>query len=234
MIENPIPFSAPAVDLEIDPTVKNPMAKWPFKKADQQQAVDDLLRLVDDLVVSWVDDGEPHIRVEARKKLESAIRAFLSNKVEQQPVHRGDHDFSVDLVERIRTACTRMGIATSPSLEECSFKLESMLYELCRAVEKTYSKLLTQSLLRGADDVQEGWRAMVYAPLDGTEVELLLHHPNRCYAKGEEKKIWESVVKAKWIDINDGGWTWTGMFGRPMGWRLPAPPVDAATEVKNG
>jgi hypothetical protein len=67
---------------------------------------------------------------------------------------------------------------------------------------------------------------MIYAPLDGTEVELLLHHPNHRYAKGDEKQRWEQVVRAKWIDFNGGGWTWRGMSGSPMGWRLPPPPVD--------
>lgn len=63
------------------------------------------------------------------------------------------------------------------------------------------------------------WLAMVYAPLDGTEVDLLLHHPNHRYAKGDERKQWEQVVRAKWIDFNGGGWTWRGMYGTPMGWR---------------
>jgi hypothetical protein len=63
------------------------------------------------------------------------------------------------------------------------------------------------------------WMAMLYAPTDGTEIELLLHHPNRRYAEGDAKREWEQVVRATWIDFNGGGWTWHGMSGTPMGWR---------------
>ena len=63
------------------------------------------------------------------------------------------------------------------------------------------------------------WRSMDTAPKDGAEIELLLHHPNRQYAQGEEKRRWEQVVRAQWIDFNGGGWTWSGMYGIAQGWR---------------
>ncbi len=63
------------------------------------------------------------------------------------------------------------------------------------------------------------WRAMDTAPKDGTEIELFLHHPNRQYADADEKRKWEQVVRAKWIDFNGGGWTWRGMYGIAQGWR---------------
>jgi hypothetical protein len=66
--------------------------------------------------------------------------------------------------------------------------------------------------------VRPEWRAMVYAPRDGTELELLLRHPNWQYAKNDNAQ-WEQVVRAKWIDFNHGGWTWHGMYGTPQGWR---------------
>ena len=67
------------------------------------------------------------------------------------------------------------------------------------------------------------WRAMVYAPRDGTEVELLLHHPNWQYASAAgDTAQWEQIVRAKWIDFNHGGWTWEGMYGSPQGWRAAA------------
>ena len=70
---------------------------------------------------------------------------------------------------------------------------------------------------------EEPWRPMGTAPKDGTELELLMYHRNRQYAKGDEKLSWEQVVVAKWIDFNGGGWTWYGMCGEPQGWRpLPA------------
>jgi hypothetical protein len=78
--------------------------------------------------------------------------------------------------------------------------------------------------LRGqADD----WRAMVYAPTDGREVELLLRHPNWHYAEGDKKQQWEQIVCAKWIDFNGGGWTWHGMSGSPHGWREPKDAIAA-------
>jgi len=40
---------------------------------------------------------------------------------------------------------------------------------------------------------------MASATKDGTEVELLLRHLNYSYAKtGDERALWEPVVRAKW------------------------------------
>lgn len=73
------------------------------------------------------------------------------------------------------------------------------------------------------------WLPMFDAPQDGTEIELLLHHPNRAYCTTDDERArWTAIVKAKWIDFNSGGWTWRGMFGRVIAWR-PIAPIDAAT-----
>lgn len=70
------------------------------------------------------------------------------------------------------------------------------------------------------------WHCMIDAPKDGTEIELLLRHPNYTYAEiDEERARWEQVVRAKWIDFNGGGWTWYGMYGCAWGWR-PVPHND--------
>jgi hypothetical protein len=67
------------------------------------------------------------------------------------------------------------------------------------------------------------WRPMGTAPKDGTEVELLLWHRNHRYAADWDRKNWEQIVTAEWIDFNGGGWTWNGMCGDPQCWRpLPA------------
>lgn len=68
------------------------------------------------------------------------------------------------------------------------------------------------------------WHCMTDAPKDGTEVELLLRHTNWRYCKTDaERAQWEQAVRAKWIDHNGGGWTWSGMCGAACGWRpLPA------------
>jgi hypothetical protein len=68
------------------------------------------------------------------------------------------------------------------------------------------------------------WSAMVYAPLDGTEIELLIRHHNywtvlKVGGKDEAEKNWQGIVRGKWIDHNGGGWTWNGGAGSPIGWR---------------
>lgn len=73
------------------------------------------------------------------------------------------------------------------------------------------------------------WHCMTDAPKDGTEVELLVRHTDYRYAKPENQHLWEQVVRAKWIDFNGGGWTWSGMYGTAWGWR----PVHANTISTN-
>ena len=68
------------------------------------------------------------------------------------------------------------------------------------------------------------WRPMVSAPLDGTEIELLMRHFTywtalKVNGKEEAEKLWQAVVRGRWIDHNGGGWTWHGMAGSPVGWR---------------
>jgi hypothetical protein len=72
------------------------------------------------------------------------------------------------------------------------------------------------------------WRPMRTAPKDGTEIEVLVHHLNRRYAKRSEKSQWESIELVRWIDHNAGGWTWHGMTGQFRGWRPPEKLVTIA------
>jgi len=65
------------------------------------------------------------------------------------------------------------------------------------------------------------WRSMKNAPKNGMEIEVLVYHVNRRYAKRSEKSEWESIENARWIDHNGGGWTWKGMHGQFRGWRPP-------------
>lgn len=81
------------------------------------------------------------------------------------------------------------------------------------------SRLLSCVESAEKDAERDEWRAMLYAPQDGTEIELLIHHTNRRYAKPDERPQWEQVVRAKWINHNGGGWTWHGMAGWCQGWR---------------
>lgn len=69
---------------------------------------------------------------------------------------------------------------------------------------------------------QDKWRAMAYAPLDGTKVMLLIRHKTWWTAHKcdpASAPIWEAECEGHWIDHNGGGWTWAGMAGTPIGWR---------------
>jgi len=81
------------------------------------------------------------------------------------------------------------------------------------------------------DRLVRPWRAMRTAPKTGIEIEVLVYHMNRRYAKRSEKSQWESVETVRWIDHNAGGWTWNGMTGQFKGWR---PTAKAAAAKANG
>jgi hypothetical protein len=69
---------------------------------------------------------------------------------------------------------------------------------------------------------EDEWRAMVYAPLDGTPVVLLIRHSTWWAAHklaSKDEGIWQASCEGHWIDHNGGGWTWRGMAGTPIGWR---------------
>lgn len=68
---------------------------------------------------------------------------------------------------------------------------------------------------------EEVWRAMAYAPTDGTEIVLLIRHRSWWSAKkcGEDLSRWEGPCRGRWLDFNGGGWTWEGFMGTPIGWR---------------
>lgn len=70
-----------------------------------------------------------------------------------------------------------------------------------------------------ASDLFGPWHPMRIAPRDGTEIECLVYHRNRRYAKKSEKTEWTDIVKAHWTDHNGGGWVWMGMMGQFRGWR---------------
>jgi hypothetical protein len=64
-----------------------------------------------------------------------------------------------------------------------------------------------------------GWQPMTTAPKDGAQVLLLLRHTNWIYARGADRQMWQEAVKAKWLDFNNGGWTWNGIVGEPIAWQ---------------
>lgn len=57
------------------------------------------------------------------------------------------------------------------------------------------------------------------APKDGTELALLIRHPNYGVAPQEERDQWEEWCAARWIEHNGGGWTWRGISGSPVAWK---------------
>ena len=84
------------------------------------------------------------------------------------------------------------------------------------AIEFSLRAALAQAELDAAPE----WSAMLYAPRDGTEVDLLIEHlewwtANK-HGKGDGYRL---VCRGKWIDFNGGGWTWSGTAGNPIGWR---------------
>lgn len=81
------------------------------------------------------------------------------------------------------------------------------------------------------------WRAMAYAPLDGTKVLLLVRHrtwwtAHKC--NPEDAGIWEAECEGQWLDHNGGGWSWEGMAGTPVGWRELARPNGHANRAEPG
>lgn len=63
------------------------------------------------------------------------------------------------------------------------------------------------------------WHPMAEAPKDGREVEALVIHVNATLSADAWGDGWVSVVRAKWIDHNGGGWTWNGLCGVLAAWR---------------
>lgn len=70
------------------------------------------------------------------------------------------------------------------------------------------------------------WQPIETAPKDGTAILVRFKHLNFKYAKtDEERDLWHEICVAKWIDHNDGGWTWYGICGQATHWMpLPDPP----------
>lgn len=107
----------------------------------------------------------------------------------------------------------------------------------CALAERIRAHLATPA--QPAASVGDGWLPMLTAPLDGTEIELMIRHHTYWTAlkvnKHEAETQWQGVYKGKWIDHNGGGWTWHGLAGTQVAWRpLPAPPTPAASGRDEG
>ncbi len=91
----------------------------------------------------------------------------------------------------------------------------------CRCRAAIHVALVDAMRFAVTQDTEE-WRAMLYAPRDGTKVELLIEHRTWWAAykcSPDEARMWRSNCEGQWIDHNGGGWTWAGMSGTPIGWR---------------
>ena len=106
---------------------------------------------------------------------------------------------------------------TSDELWEVREKFEALRQEKDAEIERLRAE---------RDALRAMWRAMAYAPLDGTRVKLLIRHQSwwAAHKAGSDESIWKAVFEGHWIDHNGGGWTWSGMAGTPIGWK----PLDAA------
>ena len=126
-------------------------------------------------------------------------------------------------------------IAASSRLDRGVGRLEperdgvDALLRLCDEHDAVYGHgiLLTTTIRKRLLDQ---WRAMLYAPRDGTNVELLIEHrtwwtAHKC--SPDEARMWRSTCEGQWIDHNGGGWTWYGHAGTFTHWKpMPAPPKD--------
>lgn len=65
---------------------------------------------------------------------------------------------------------------------------------------------------------QSKLRPMDTAPKDGTTIRIRFEHENFKYARDDDRAQWEGLHEARWIDHNNGGWTWHGIAGRATGW----------------
>ena len=91
------------------------------------------------------------------------------------------------------------------------------------------ARQMLEHVLAAHPAMKDGWQPMLTAPLDGTEIELLVRHHAywtalKCDGKEKADKEWQGPVTGKWIDHNGGGWTWRGHSGSPVAWR----PLTAA------
>lgn len=80
------------------------------------------------------------------------------------------------------------------------------------------------------------WQPMRTAPRDGTEIETLCVHATAHYSTDAFGEGWAAVVRARWTDHNDGGWTWHGLCGTHMAWRpvaalAPSPSAEKLVGV---
>jgi hypothetical protein len=72
------------------------LARIPASPAPAEAPEHELLKMIDDLVTLWVEEGAPVARVSARKRLEDAIRALLHRQPSKgQPV--ANQEISVDV-----------------------------------------------------------------------------------------------------------------------------------------
>ena len=73
----------------------------------------------------------------------------------------------------------------------------------------------------------DGFLSMESAPHDGTDILLLIRHKN--YELSPSPK-WEELVVGRWINHNGGGWTYHGLYGRPVAWRPCPQPMPVREE----
>lgn len=67
---------------------------------------------------------------------------------------------------------------------------------------------------------EQPWQAMLYAPRDGSKIELLVEHREYWIAlKAGRADGYRQACEGHWVDFNGGGWSWMGTAGQPIGWR---------------
>lgn len=81
------------------------------------------------------------------------------------------------------------------------------------------------------------WLAMLYAPRDGSKIELLVEHREYWIAlKDGRADGYRQACEGHWVDFNGGGWSWMGTAGQPIGWRplRAGPAFDVPVQPMGG
>lgn len=133
---------------------------------------------------------------------------YLADAVKKYMHAREDYESAVESEAEDQDACGDV-------MTDHWMAMQSAVYEFLKRAQRA-AAAPTQPPAPG-DEL----RAMLYAPRDGTEIEILVRHPSYYVAQkvGSTSEKWEGFCVAKWIDHNGGGWTWSGHYGTPEGWR---------------
>lgn len=102
----------------------------------------------------------------------------------------------------------------------CGYVNSPERVESIRLAWKIASDLEKRAVQAPAGEAEPEWQAMLYAPRDGSKIELLVEHREYWVAlKAGRADGYRQACEGHWVDFNGGGWSWMGTSGQPIGWR---------------